>query len=749
MIIRRMSMNLVALLAGLMLVPATARAQAVDTGLTNRIDVGVRGTSIDGDGARYERYRDLGDGLFFEGFRLSREQAGWFVDFSGQHVGRKDQRFTGRFVRPGKFKAFVQWDQIPMLMSNSTETLFDGVGTGNLTIGEGWGQYGSNLDLFLANARAVDTKSRRHILDAGFQYLATEELTLNAKVRYTDRDGVIPFGGSFGHSSLVETLAPVSHQTTDVDAGAEMSIDRLLLRAGYTASMFNNDYTTLTFANPFRNTDSATAAASGRLSMPPSSTYYAVNGLASVRLPGRTTISAYGSIGTLKDEGASIMAFTSNSLTVVQPYLRPTVEGEARTTASTLTLTSRPNRMFNVVARYRWYEYDNRTPELAFLQFEPYDGSPSNYTSTDCLDTENAICNETFGVKRQTFDVDFTLTPMRGIAAGVGYTRLEEGRTHRIFDTTAENLYRVVFDSVGTRYFTLRTKYEHSQRRGEAVLGLVEPVNGEDINVLPLEHAGEQFGMRHYDVASRDRDRVTLIGTIMPSDMVVLNASVAAGKDDYIRSEFGLRDNTHRVYTFGVDVMPTDLAVFSGSYSFERYEALSRSRQASNNPAEFDNPARNWATEGLDKVHSFVLMADLTRIADRVDLGFSFDFNKARAFYTYITGPVPDRTLPEETQVDTVLDPPTQLPETLSRLSRVTTDLVFWATERLGIGVSHWFEDYEVQDFTLDVGATDRDRGQDDENPGPDLLSGNTLLLGYLYRPYTANTVWGRIIYRW
>ena len=48
-----------------------------------------------------------------------------------------------------------------------------------------------------------------------------------------------------------------------------------------------------------------------------------------------------------------------------------------------------------------------------------------------------------------------------------------------------------------------------------------------------------------------------------------------------------------------VDVMPTDLAVFSGSYSFERYEALSRSRQASNNPAEFDNPARNWATEGL------------------------------------------------------------------------------------------------------------------------------------------------------
>ena len=30
------------------------------------IDFGVRGTSADGDAARYERYRDLGDGLFLE-----------------------------------------------------------------------------------------------------------------------------------------------------------------------------------------------------------------------------------------------------------------------------------------------------------------------------------------------------------------------------------------------------------------------------------------------------------------------------------------------------------------------------------------------------------------------------------------------------------------------------------------------------------------------------------------------------------
>ena len=36
------------------------------------------------------------------------------------------------------------------------------------------------------------------------------------------------------------------------------------------------------------------------------------------------------------------------------------------------------------------------------------------------------------------------------------------------------------------------------------------------------------------------------------------------------------------------------------------------------------------------------------RIADKVDLRFSYDFSRARARYDYITGPVADRTLPEE-----------------------------------------------------------------------------------------------------
>jgi len=140
-----------------------------------------------------------------------------------------------------------------------------------LRVTSGQGSYGSNAALFAATAQGLDIDSRRHTLQTGFQYLATQELTVSTKVQYTDRDGVIPYGGSFGHSSLAETVAPVSHTLTDVDAGAEYVRDPVLVRVGYTASIFNNQYTALEFDNPFVATDTTSAPSRGRSSPPASS----------------------------------------------------------------------------------------------------------------------------------------------------------------------------------------------------------------------------------------------------------------------------------------------------------------------------------------------------------------------------------------------------------------------------------------------------------------------------------------------
>ena len=58
-------------------------------------------------------------------------------------------------------------------------------------------------------------------------------------------------------------------------------------------------------------------------------------------------------------------------------------------------------------------------------------------------------------------------------------------------------------------------------------------------------------------------------------------------------------------------------------------------------------------------------------------------------------------------------------------------------SSRLSVGLSYWYEQYRVQDFTLDIDAN------------PALVRGQALLIGYLYQPYTAHTVWGRLVYHW
>ena len=454
--------------------------------------------------------------------RLNREQKGWLLDLTADHVGRRDQRYLVDIDRPGKFRTWFLWDQIPMLLSRTTRTLFTGVGSGVLEIDNALqarvqANPAAIAPVFNQFGTEFETRTRRLIAEGGFEYLPSTALTVTAKVRRTDREGTIPFGGSFGHSSLVELPAPTDHQLTEADAGAEFVRGPLLLRAGYIGSFFHNDVTSVEFDNPFRAIDSASASSRGRLTLAPTNSYNGVNGLASVKLPHRSRASAFVSIGRLTDAGDPIVPQTINSALSPAPIARATVDGEARTTAVNLTFVSRPTRYVDFTAGYRQYDYDNRTPEFAMTQRVSYDNGVSAVNPP--------VHTEPFGVLRHTLDADFKVTP-GGISAGVGFTRLAEERTHRIFESTTDNVVRVTFDTVGNQWFTLRTKYEHAQRRG---VGIEE---GEQ----ELAAIGEQPGMRHFDIASRDRNRVTVLGSVTPAANVGVSA-VGGGRQGRLPGE--------------------------------------------------------------------------------------------------------------------------------------------------------------------------------------------------------------------
>jgi MtrB/PioB family decaheme-associated outer membrane protein len=711
------------------LLPSAAAAQEAvgTTTQSGLIDVGVRGSSLTGDAARYERYRDLGDGLFLETFRWKAQKNGWFLDAGADHAGRRDQRYTVNVVRPGTFKAWGQWDQIPMLLSRTTRSPFTSSVPGEFRLDDAVQLQLQNLATAakpaavqaLVNGSAMfDLKSKRHSLASAFEFMPTTSSSIKVAVKRTDRTGNQPFGGGFGHSQVVEFASPIDHQMTDFDASAEVEKGNALFRAGYTGSWFTNNVAQVIWDNPLRATDIANAPSAGRLGLPVSSTMLGVNGMVSIKLPKKSRLTAYATMSTLKDDNGLVLPHTINSALSTQAGAptRAGIDGEAQMTGFNLNFTSRPSSLFSVNARMKYYDYDNKIPAFEVINRVSYDGSFA--VRNPPLESEG------FSVTRLNFDGDVRISPKGPAAVTLGYGRYTDQRTHRIFEETVDNVMRVKVDTLSTGVISVRAVYEHAQKRGE----------GFDVDILT--HASEQPGMRHYDVADRDRDRFTLTASFMPVMNWALSVSSAIGRDDYLASEFGLRDNNHDVYSIGLDGTPSDKVGLGVSYSYEDYRSLQRSRQA-NPGVQFTDPSRNWATDANDKVHALVANAEFKNIGEKVDLAFSWDYNRTRATYEYITGAVTDRTLPEEAIVPTTLPTPVALPPVKSDLTRGTVDAVYNINSRIAIGVTYWYDKYDVEDFTLDSQAQST------------LTAGNNMLLYYTYAPYTAHTTWGRLMFRW
>ena len=67
--------------------PRDQTAAAFTGRLFGNVDFGGRFTSIDGDPARYERYRDLRDGPFAENFSFARRGEEWTLEVLADNVG--------------------------------------------------------------------------------------------------------------------------------------------------------------------------------------------------------------------------------------------------------------------------------------------------------------------------------------------------------------------------------------------------------------------------------------------------------------------------------------------------------------------------------------------------------------------------------------------------------------------------------------------------------------------------------------
>jgi MtrB/PioB family decaheme-associated outer membrane protein len=691
------------LLAGLA-APVRAQDSAAETPeTTGRIDAGGRVSNIDGDPARYQHYRDLRDGGTLNLLRYDKSTDAWKVNLEADHVGYRDQRYDGSLNVYGKVKVKFEWDQIPLFYSVDTATPYVSASPGVLRIPDS--VQGRSLAAVAGAATPFDLRQRRDVANFALTYQATRDLDLNVTFKNMNKNGRQEWGATFGFSNDVEVPVPIDTRTTEFGSSVEWKHGPGLVQVGYDGSFFRNNITTLIWDNPIVAVDSTSGSSQGRMALWPNSDMNQGHITGSLKLPARSVATAFVAVANWS-QNDPLIPFTINTALPDIPLDRPTAEAKAIVTTMNYTYTTRPTDALWLNARFRRYDFDNRTPVFRVERTVAYDQNVSAYGHAG---------TEAFGYIRNTFDGDVSFTPaaVPHAAFRVGYTGEAVDRTFRLFETTRENVLRASIDSTGWQWLTVRGVYEHGKRTGS---GLDEEV---------LDDIGEQITLRQFDISDRTSDRFSAIVQVMPTGSLSFSGTAAAGREDR-DAEFGLRSNDNHSFSIGADYVPSDAVSLGAEYSYEHYSTLQASRQANPPPSpQFTDPTRDWMTDAADVAHTFTLSADLLQLAPKTDIRFAYDYSRARSTYVYDLPP------------DTTLGPIQQLPPVQNALMRATTEVQYRLNRHVAVGGSYWFDRYRVQDYAFSPETLDQ------------LNQPSTLILGYLYRPYTANTVWGHVSYLW
>ena len=180
---------------------------------------------------------------------------------------------------------------------------------------------------------------------------------------------------------------------------------------------------------------------------------------------------------------------------------------------------------------------------------------------------------------------------------------------------------------------------------------------------------------------------------------------------------------------------PDDRYELTASYGWEDYGSLQRSRNASS-AADQANPLRDWTTDYTGKVNYLEAAVDVNGPIARTLMRLAVDWNRSNDTYLYglVTG--------------SPLAVPEQLPPVKNELFRGEIDIDYELSRNLLAGVELLVRRLSSGGLRAGTDDADRHRACPRSRRASRSVATNALLLGYLYRPYTAHVGFVRLTYR-
>lgn len=520
--------------------------------------------------SKFNDYSDWRTGPLLNYFSLSgwQEREGYFLDAQGGGVGRDDQYYqlsTGQF---GTFRINGLFNQTPHTYTDNAVTLFQGVGSENLTLPPGLVPGGNSRDQIrqaLASAYNPDLGIDREESRIGFNYTPNLGMKFFADFSHETREGRRAFGGSFlppfyageNAGGMVETIEPIDYTTNEIRSGFSYAGTDLELNLNYTGSFFANDKGQLTFDNPFTNLPGTNFIVErGRFDLYPDNTFHQVKADLAYRLPLRGQLTSTLSWSRMYQDDDLLPSTINSGRTFtdidmgqwnsVASLPRQSADAEITNWLFQLGLQLSPWDPLTLKAKFRYYNEANDTDYTAFNPLTGQyglileDGAQGGEIFRPSL-PQNPFHYRSIPFSQSVMDwfldTDYRLSYKT--TAGFSYHFEQHEPNYRERVSTDENHLKFHLSNRSLSWATLRLSYEYSTRDGSDY----------DYNPYLPFYTGSLPGfrsslpdgiaphtladLRKYDLSDRERNQIKVQANFLPRDDLDLLASVNWTDNDY------------------------------------------------------------------------------------------------------------------------------------------------------------------------------------------------------------------------
>jgi hypothetical protein len=560
------------------------------------VELGYLGASGDTNNAIWQRYSDWSNNGFVVSlldFHALRPADGSYVDVRGSYLSENNYYLKGVVGRAGSYKIEAFTRSTPNVVSGNAQSVWEGVGSHNLTLAGGLVP-GASTPAQVAAVSAAAPERRLQVnrdkQGLGFSYYFDRQWTAYANFTNETREGSRPFGGPFffnfafaDNGGVYETPRPIQDSTINSNLGLRFAGNVWRADIGYSGSFYRSARTGFTYEVPFAlwNVVGGPPSASGHLtsgqfSSEPDNDYHNLRATLTRALPMNGQFSLSASTATMRQNDdllAPINCTGTFGIDLIgngqvgpsNPFLYScadwnTTDALSRKTADMRIDTDlvdarfvlQPSLEMTWRGGLRYYREDYRNTYLAYNPITgDYGYVAENGSQGSVVPGEVGLWNPVTGASIMTrvmslpldtqsteanVGFDWRMSSTNTLGATLLFTRNEpEHRERKQIDDTSVKLTWMNRD---VDRLTLRANYVYLHRDGDTY-------NSNPYEFTFSEHlpgfvppeggvaAHTVDALRKYDMASRDQNKIDLMATFAARDDMTLSASLRGDWNDY------------------------------------------------------------------------------------------------------------------------------------------------------------------------------------------------------------------------